>query len=293
MTKLAMTNIEMLSEDERLLSVIPYDLRHAFQGDREVYKESLTFGFKTNWITLLYTIACLRFHQNYIPLNKIDMANLLILESSDRRSYATIWSARLCRTPHVHWIKNNVGDKYTYLAYREAANDFFSMPVGKKRFRYIPKLLIKWGIGSPTYNNFCKEIDRYIAENKCEIDQIDSQIAGDDHIIWWYYFQCVCVSTFAPVPCGTNRTRHSGDDRWHWCGNPPIARRLPVAKGINPASRNSSRRSLRPRAVCAWREIAARWPPTPPRSPRGGLVCAAHRRAASDSCFSFHSLQNQ
>lgn len=184
MTKLAMTNIETLSEDERLLTVVPYDLRHAFQGDREVYKESLTFGFKTNWITLLYTIACLRLHQNYISLNKIDMANLLILESITEEAMLQYDPQGYAELRWFIGSRVNVGNKYTYLAYRGAANDFFSMSVGKKRFRYIPKLLIKWGIGSPTYSNFCKEIDRYIAENKCEIDQIDSQIVGDDHIIW-------------------------------------------------------------------------------------------------------------
>ncbi len=184
MTKLALTNIEMLSEDDRLLSIIPYDLRHAFQGDREVYKKTQMFGFKTNWITLLYTIACLRHHQNYTPLNKVDIANLLILESLtenamlqyDPQGYAELrWfvGMRIC-----------IGNKYTYLTYREAANDFFSMQSGKKRFRSIPKILIKWGVGSPIYNEFCKEIDNYLKENNCDISHIDREISGDINIVW-------------------------------------------------------------------------------------------------------------
>ena len=93
------------------------------------------------------------------------MANLLILESVTEEAMLQYDPQGYAELRWFIGSRINVGDKYTYLAYREAANDFFSMPVGKKR-------------------NFCKEIDRYIAENKCEIDQIDSQIAGDDHIIW-------------------------------------------------------------------------------------------------------------
>lgn len=184
MTKLAMTNIEMLSEDERLLTVIPYDLRHAFQGDREVYENIQMFGFKTNWISLLYTIACLRHHQNYIPLDKVDLANLLIFESLTENAMLQYDPQGYADLRWFVGMRINIGDKYAYLAYREAANDFFSMPSGKKRFRSIPKILIKWGVASPAYIDFCKGIDIYIKENNCDISQIDRDIAGDENVIW-------------------------------------------------------------------------------------------------------------
>ncbi|GAB0481673.1 hypothetical protein KML24007_04190 [Alistipes indistinctus] len=184
MTKLAMTNIEMLSEDERLLTVIPYDLRHAFQGDREVYEKTQMFGFKTNWVTLLYTIACLRHHQNYVPLDKVDLANLLIFESLTENAMLQYDPQGYAELRWFVGMRINIGDKYAYLAYREAANDFFSMPNGKKRFRSIPRILIKWGIGSPEYNNFCKEIDKYIEDNNCHISHIDRDISGDENIVW-------------------------------------------------------------------------------------------------------------
>lgn len=183
MTKLAMTDIDTLAEDERLLTVIPYDLRHAFQGDREVYKKTQTFGFKTNWITLLYTIACLRHHQSYVPLTKVDLANLLIFEGLTENAMLQYDPQGYAELRWFVGMRINIGNKYAYLAYREAANDFFSMPRGKKRFRSIPKILIKWG-GSTVYDNFCKGIDNYVKENNCDISQIDRDSAGDENIVW-------------------------------------------------------------------------------------------------------------
>ncbi len=184
MTKLSMTNIEFLSEDERLLTIIPYDLRHAFQGDREVYKNNLTFGFKTNWITLLYTIACLRHHQNYIPLTKIDLANLLVFEELTEQ-------AMLMYDPRGHaalqpfiGMRINIGTQYTYLAHREAANDFLSMRPGKIRFRMIPKILMRWSAPSPTYTRFCEGVDKYIEESGYSISNSDREIPAEEKIIW-------------------------------------------------------------------------------------------------------------
>lgn len=184
MTKLSRTNIESLSEDERLLTIIPYDLRHAFKGDREVYKNDLTFGFKTNWITLLYTIACLRHHQKYVPLSKIDLANLLIFEELTEQAMLRYDSKGYVDLKWFIGMRVNIGTKYSYLAYREAANDFFTMRPGKTRFRMIPKILIHWGIGSPAYTQLCKEVDKLIEENGCNISQIDWEIAADKKIIW-------------------------------------------------------------------------------------------------------------
>lgn len=184
MNKLSSLNIEALAEDERLLTIMSYDLRHAFRGDREVYKKNQTFGFKINWISLLYTISCLRHHQIYVALGKIDIANLLILEELTEKAMFNYDPNGYAQLKHFIGQRISVGDNLTYLVHREVANDFFSMKSGVKRFRKIPELFIKWSWGSSAYKVFEEYIKQYMEENSCNVADIDRDIDNENSIVW-------------------------------------------------------------------------------------------------------------
>lgn len=184
MNKLSYTEIDKFSEDERLLTIMAYEVRHAFQGDREVYKKDYTFGFKINWVTLLYTISCLRHHQGCAVLNRIDLANLFILEELTEQAMLAFDAKGYAQLRFFIGERISIGDEMTYLIHREVFSDFIQMKTGVTRFRAIPGILIKWSWGSPTYKAFKNSMEKYVKENNCNISGVNRDIVGEDNLIW-------------------------------------------------------------------------------------------------------------
>lgn len=183
MVKLSYTDIGRFYENERLLTIMSYDLRHAYQGDREVYEKTHSFGFKINWITLLFTIACLRQHQTYIPISKLDLANLLILEDATERAMYLYDPKESAELQSFIGRKLFIDDNLTYLVHRTIVGEFFAQRPGKKRFRGIPDLFRKWSSPTQAYQEYKTYIENYIKEHDCDVSEMEVE-GIDNEIVW-------------------------------------------------------------------------------------------------------------
>lgn len=150
MVKLANNGIDPNSYERNahLLSIVPFEVRHAFQGDR--YKTDVDngntkttyYGFRVNWITLLYTISALRYNAGLMATDDIDQSNLLLLEHWTRESlYA--YDALGARFVELFINRRiDVTHKHVYQIHQHLLNIYFSEKPTKRRFRNIPSLLI-------------------------------------------------------------------------------------------------------------------------------------------------------
>ena len=183
------TSDSSYARNEQLLSIIPYDVRHAFQGERlidrnilnGVNKHTTYYGFRSDWITLLYTISALRYNAGMMTTNELDQSNLLQLE---------YWT---CKALHMYDDKGansielfinsriDVSSKYVYLIHQELVNRYFSMKPGKTRFRFIPQLLMSMGYGEEL-NKFIKHIELEAKALDCNIE--DLEYDDNTSIIW-------------------------------------------------------------------------------------------------------------
>ena len=134
--------------NEHLLTIVPYEVRHAFQGDR--YKTNIDngktkttyYGFRLDWITLLYTISALRHNAGLMATDDLDQSNLLLLEHCTRESlYA--YDALGARSVELFINQRiDVTHKHVYQIHQHLLNIYFSEKPTKRRFRNIPSLLI-------------------------------------------------------------------------------------------------------------------------------------------------------
>lgn len=178
------TNPETYARNEQLLSIIPFEIRHAFQGDLSVNDKidngnakTTYYGFKTDWITLLYSISALRYNAGLQPTDELIQSNLFLLEYCTRialHDYDAM-GADVIET----YINNkiNVSTKYLYHIHQHAVMLFFSHKPGVKRFRNIPNILSQFHYGS-FLDNFIKGIEDFAKENSCDIKDV---IIDDDY----------------------------------------------------------------------------------------------------------------
>lgn len=184
-------NADSIERNERLLSIMPYELRHAFQGSRYTNhninngpgQTTTYYGFRINWITLLYTIAVLRYNTSRMPTDEITQGILYITEHLTRKSmfdYDIVGATVLEQFIGKHiYVEGN----YTYLIHHSIAIDFLKQKPGKKRFRLIPNLLRKAQITSPEYKKMVADFERRAAELGCKTTNLDFD-EYNDSIVW-------------------------------------------------------------------------------------------------------------
>lgn len=148
--KLLIGEFSANSEGQRcqIISAISYEIRHAFQGDRLMKEEDendfkLTYlGFRYPWISLLCSISALRYNAGYISLDKLDLANLNILE------YWTVTALHAYDPKGAHVIelfvnaRIDITNEYIYHLSQEIEADYAYMKANITRFRKIPDLLL-------------------------------------------------------------------------------------------------------------------------------------------------------
>ena len=172
------TNPETYARNEQLLSIIPYEIRHAFQGDFLVNDKidngnaiTTYYGFKTDWITLLYSISALRYNAGLQPTNELIQSNLFLLEYCTRTALHD-YDAKGANIIETFINDNiNVRTKYLYHIHQRAVMLFFSYKPGVKRFRNIPNILSQFQYGS-FLDNFIKGIEDFAKENNCDIKDV-------------------------------------------------------------------------------------------------------------------------
>lgn len=172
-------DIASFERNERLLTIIPSEIRHAYEGKYVSYdidngrKGTTTYyGFRINWITLLYSLAVLRYNAAHIPTDKETQGYLYLIEHLTQKSafeYDIIGAQILEK-----YIGKNiyVEGNYTYLVQHYLALNFFKQKKGKVRFRAIPSMLNSMHIMSSNYNIVIKELCEKAEQIQCKIDDV-------------------------------------------------------------------------------------------------------------------------
>lgn len=188
--KLFKEDTEIERERTRILTIMSYEIRHAYQGDRLVKKVEYDagnkvsyYGCRIDWITLLYTISCLRDHAGFIVLDELDHANLLVLEYFCKKALFEYDAQGANIIQNFINARIDTHDKFVYLIHQEIVNQFYRMRPGKNRFRQIPKLLIQYSYHTPAYNLLEMHINTLLQQTGDTISNIESNYP-DIEIQW-------------------------------------------------------------------------------------------------------------
>ena len=177
-------------ERNSLLTVMSYEIRHAYQHDRLCEKrffdadnEVTYLGCYIDWVTLLFTISCLRDNASYAILNELDQANLYLLEhwckeamfAYDPQGANELQSFINARIP--------TNDELVYHIYQDMVNEFYRMKPGKQRFRKIANLFYKYRWYGEYYNSLKEHFKSLTNDGKTTVSSYDSDYEYID-IVW-------------------------------------------------------------------------------------------------------------
>lgn len=176
----------------KILDGFAYEIRHAYQKDREYKKFNFSgnpkeftfyYGFRYLWTDILFTFSVLRHNAGYVTLDELDQSLLYSLEYFIKKSmfdYDPLGANELVEYVGK-WI--NTSDKYIALINSYVSIEFLTEKVGKKRFRMIPGIIRKHSFNSDYYNHIIQESENYAKLNNVQISEIDIDY-NDLKIIW-------------------------------------------------------------------------------------------------------------
>lgn len=178
------------ARNEYLLTLIRSDINNAYRGNKLIdsriengfHQYTTYYGFRADWITILYTLSSLRYNAGYIAINEEDLCNLNMFE------YCTRKALRLYDDKGAKFIelfinkRIDITSKYTYIIYQHILCQYLNTKPSKTRFRGIPQLLITSNDNNSLRKIITKaEIDANI--EKCSINDFYFDY-DDDTIIW-------------------------------------------------------------------------------------------------------------
>lgn len=178
-------------ERNRLLTVMSYEIRHASQHDRLCESRNYDnenkvtyYGCQIDWICLLFTISCLRYHARYIEVDKRDLANLILLEYWSEQSMLQYDQQGASMLKYFINARIDVSDELVYHIYQAVWHDFMTLPTGKQRFRKIPELISKYTtLWSSDYKIIKAHMEQLTKDGKTTICDYESQFE-DIKIVW-------------------------------------------------------------------------------------------------------------
>lgn len=181
-------NAAACERNDRLLSIISYEIRKAFKGQRMITHEvdngvfkTTYYGFRVDWITLLYSISSLRYNAGYTNLDNLDLSNLLILEYWTKSALNRFDKTGAANIELFINSRIDITTEYVYLIHQRLIEKYFSQKPTKKRFRSIPSLLTSLTGNSLT--EFISEINTIIQQQNCSIHELEFE-DNDTPIIW-------------------------------------------------------------------------------------------------------------
>lgn len=182
MSKLAKTSNSSNSyaRNEQLLTIIPYELRHAYQEERLIDHNILNgvgtyttyYGFRADWITVLYTISALRYNAGMVATDELDQSNLMQFEHWTRKALYKFDSKGAYAIEQFINGRIDVSTKYVYLIHQELIQRYYSMKPNKTRFRSIPKLLVSMEYGEKL-DAFIKQVELEANIMGCTIEDLE------------------------------------------------------------------------------------------------------------------------
>ena len=168
----------------KVLGNMSYEVFQAIQNHRPFERYdygiglyALYYSFYIDWMTLLFTPACLRYNAMYTMLDEKDLSNLLLLEYNckeaikryDPQSYV-----------NIEWFINGYIKptyKSIYFSYQYAVKDLLLTKAGKQRFRKIPEIIeLYCNIYGARFKELEKDVDDLIQDSDTNLEDYEIEI---------------------------------------------------------------------------------------------------------------------
>lgn len=182
-------NTPEYERNDRLLTIVPYEVRHAFQGQRLKRNnvdngydglKTTYYGFRVDWITIIYTLSALRYNSGHEPTDSFVQGWLYLLENNIKEAM-NMYDANGSKMLELIIERGvDVSTKYVYLMHQHTLSYYLSMKPTKSRFRSIPALLTDRNKAKTIISS----IDKYIKGYDCSISEIESADDIPNPIIW-------------------------------------------------------------------------------------------------------------
>lgn len=164
------------------LSALAYDIRHAYQMNREIIKlgfdqsDTVEYrGVKIFWPIILFQIALLRWYTRFKPTTKEHLSDLFRLEYivEESLSEVDLEVGRQC----INWLNSFPGITNNYLfsfADEMAYKYVFQETSQKKRFKKLPEILNGLLEHSKDYKTFNDFMQSKAKEKGCSVFELTS-----------------------------------------------------------------------------------------------------------------------
>lgn len=172
----------------RLISFFCYELRHAYQGDRDsvsinyTEKESPYLGFKIDWITYIITLSCLRDNMKLVPIDEADIANIRLLEFWGKRAMRD-FDEKGAALLEKYMDVGVLTDEYVYLIHQQLVRQYYQDKPTVSRFRNIAKSLYDFYVHSSRKQILEAQIREDASRLKCDLN--DLELAYEDIDFEW------------------------------------------------------------------------------------------------------------
>ncbi len=166
---------------------LAYDVRHAYQGDREKkaigfnkYDETKYFGVKILWPIMLFVTKVLRYSASFQPSTKEQQSNLYRLEFSLEESLNEV--DRNIAAECLDFLNSPlfISKDYYSLFIQVAANRYVEGPGGKSRFKKLPGILRSLHEWSDEYKAFAAHVEALAKEQNCSPHAFDNVAENPD-----------------------------------------------------------------------------------------------------------------
>lgn len=156
------------------------NIKHIFEGDD---KELSYYGFHCVWTDLLIFISVLRHNSGYIQTDKLQQANLYLLEYLIEKALFEYDAEGADSIKNFIGQKINITHKYAFILYQVLHLTFITEKGGKKRFRNIPHLINNhFSEYQEEYKALIQTLEESAKEQNCHIT--DLEFADFPEINW-------------------------------------------------------------------------------------------------------------
>ncbi len=159
---------------------LAYDIRHAYQRDREIkkfgqnkYDKVSYYGVKIIWPMFLVQLALLRWAASFQTTSKIEQSHLFILEACAEGSLISYEpkTGKEC----FHWLTSFSGfptNYFTEFIY-DCTRDYVSQKkTGKERFKTLPKFINMLSPNSMDYRKYALNLKDLAKKKGCKPENL-------------------------------------------------------------------------------------------------------------------------
>lgn len=166
----------------QLLMNFAYEIRKGYSGSRLIDDISFIgdstklhyYGFQLVWTDILIFISTLRHNAGYINTEKLDQANMYMLEYVVEKALFAYDAEGANNIQHFIGQRINITNPLSFVIYQALQIKYVTEPSGKKRFRNIPNLLIthfsEW---LPEYKELVRSLEISAKEHNCDTTDLE------------------------------------------------------------------------------------------------------------------------